>query len=206
MIALALVELVAASWTELAPAPPSLVAPVLAPPALVVPESHHVRVALTAGALKFSATDPLAGGGVRIADASEFPIGWIVDAQIHSGEQTTSLGDVRAGVLSVGAAAQVHHSWPRARIDLGAGMRGGEVRMVGMATSPGITASAFSSGWLGALVRGQVSVSLSGPITLDAALETGYVLAPVNALVAGRPEVAVDGNWLEVHLGIGVSI
>lgn len=210
LLALALVELIASSWTELEPAPPALTATAvepLAPPSLVDrAAARSLEVSVTGGAIRFGDIHVLDGAAVRVADHSSALIGWMIDAQYHHGFQAAGLGKsvIHTDIVDLGAAARLHRAWAAARFDLGAGFRAGAVRMTGAPDQTMTTeGSGFWASWVGALVTGAVSYQISDRVSIDATVETGYVIEPVGALVDGRRAVAVDGPWLEAQLGIG---
>jgi hypothetical protein len=214
LVALALVELISASYTELQPAvpPPAPTAapPPTPPPAPIVAAplavSTPYRAHVTAGALKFSSGDTtLAGLGVRVS-ATRPVLGWMIDAQAHRGSQSMMLGELSTDVLALGAAAQLQLSQGRTRVELGAGLRGGAVHMSGMPSGASVQGSAFWSRWFGPLVLSNLAYSVSERVAIDAAAEAGYVVSPVSALVGGQPAASVDGTWLTFHVGVAVKL
>ncbi len=222
LVALAIVELISASWTELGVNAqpqdlPSDPRPTLEPRPAVLeslqPQTDRLvvspyRVSLLGGGLKFFAkTDLLVGAVLRVAHDRSAPIGWMVDAQAHRGSESTSLGQVFTDVIGVGLVAVVHHAWARSSTHVGGGVRGGAVRLSGVPTAMmGVQGSRFWAPWIGPLVLGNVELAVTHRFTVDVTLEGGYVVSPVGGLVSDRREVAVDGAWLEVHVGVGVFL
>ena len=214
LVGLALVELVASSWTELQPPsmpPPTPVAPSPPPapheaPPPAAPSLTHAQVAATAGAIQFSDMMPIPGVELRVTDGSRALIGWMLDAEFHRGTQDLSFGGVTTQVVDLGAAAQIHRAWNAARGEAGLGLRGGAVEMIGQAGDASLMARSFSAQWFGAFATGHIGYAVTEHITLDAMLEAGYVLSPVVGLVAGQRAAAVDGRWLAAHVGIGVRL
>jgi hypothetical protein len=223
LVALAIVELISASWTELEVNPRPEVPPSGPRPslearlaALESVRAHadrsaglsRIRVSLVGGGMKFFAkTGLLAGAGLQVARDTAGPFGWAVDAQAHHGSEATSLGRVDTDVLAVGAVAVVHRTWSRASVHLGAGVRGGAAQLSGVPDPMmAVRGSRFWAPWLGPLARGSVEIGVGNRITLGAAIEGGYVVSPVGGLVSDRREVAVDGAWLLVHVGVGMIL
>jgi hypothetical protein len=222
LVALAVVELISASWTELDVNPQPQVPP--SGPAAssearrAALESVRVqsdrwalsryRVSLLAGALKFFAkTDVLAGAELRVARDRSEPLGWMMDAQAHRGSQSTSLGQVFTDVLGVGVAAVVHHAWSRSSVHLGGGVRGGAARLSGVPNPmTAVHGDRFWAPWVGPFALGNVELVVTQRFTVEAAIEGGYVVSPVGGLVSDRREVAVDGAWLELHVGVGMFL
>jgi hypothetical protein len=219
LVALAIAELVSASWTELTVDPQPDVSPnapasseerrgaVAVQTARVPWSGPPLRVSLFGSGLKFfSRTALLAGGGLGLAlDRSEL-IGWRIDAQAHHGSESTPLGHVDTDVLSVGVAALIRRAWSRSVVHLGVGARGGAVRMSGAPSMTGVEGSRFWAPWVGAFVLGSAELRLAHRTSLDAQVTTGYVVRPVGGLVSDRREVAVDGAWVEVHIGVARSL
>ncbi len=208
LLALALVELIAASWAE--PSEPS------APPALPSPPRHPEplpvaprpeRLALfTTGSTWFSAEPgALVGPGLRAASSTR-QLGWMIDAQFRAGSTTTSAGTLATDVLALGAAAALHFPTEHARFDVGAGLRAGEVHMAGTPATMTEHGSSFWSPWCGAFVVGAATLPITDRLAASLIVEGGHVIAPVAALVDGQRAAAVDGAWLQLDLGVGWSL
>jgi hypothetical protein len=222
LLALAIAELVSASWTELE-LDPDPTAPLIGPhPTLagrdaaltsVHARAHRApappaRLVLDGGGEKFFAGSPmLAGAGLRVERDSFDPIGWVVDGEVHHGDQMTAIGRVSTDVLGVGGAIVVHRGFGRWHVHLGGGARGGAVELAGVAaTTAAARGERFWAPWLGVLATGSVEVVLAHRFVLGARLETGEVISPVGGTVDGRRIVAIDGAWLEASIGIGVEL
>jgi hypothetical protein len=140
-------------------------------------------------------------------DRSDSVFGWAIDAQEHHGTSTVSLGRVSTDVTSVGAAVVAHQAWSRWILRLGAGVRGGEARLSGVPDpSMGVQGRTFWASWVGPLARGDVELVVAHGLALDVGVEGGYVVSPVGGLVGDRREVAIDGAWIGVHVGVGMSL
>jgi hypothetical protein len=224
LVALALVELIVASGTELGPlpspppsrSPSSLPATPAAEPttaespppaAIELATASMLRAQLTAGAMRFSAGDQtLAGIGLRVSGTSRAPFGWMIDAQTHRASQTTMLGELSTDLLSLGAAAQLQLGAARTRLDLGVGARGGAVRVTGMPSGPAVQGSSFSAKWFGPLALANLTYALTEHVALDVAVECGYVVTPVRALAGDETAMAIDGAWMQLHAGFAVRL
>ncbi len=222
LVALAIVELVSASWTELEVNPAPRVPPsgqrasaaardaALSAVLARADQSMQLRsrLELAASGEKFlGGTTVLGGAGLRLARDSFDPIGWVADAGVHHGSQTTSLGDVSTDVIDVGAAVVVHRAWNAWNVHLGGGVRGGAVELSGIA---GPMAAAhgdrFWAPWFGVFALGSLDVLVGHRFIIDATIEGGEVLLPVGGLVDGRRVVAVDGTWVQASVGVGVFL
>jgi hypothetical protein len=223
LIALAVVELISASWTELDVNPEPRVLPSGPRPsaearnaALATLRARvdrradgELRLEALAGGMEFgSGTGLLVGGGLRVVgDRSDSVLGWAIDAQAHHGTSSVSLGRVSADVTTIGAAVDAHQTWSRWTLRLGAGVRGGEVRLSGVPDpAMGAQGKTFWAPWIGPLARGDVELVVARRLVLDVGAEGGYVVSPVGGLVGDRREVAIDGAWIGVHVGAGMSL
>jgi hypothetical protein len=222
LVALAIVELISASWTELEANPVPR-----APPSGPRPSSEardaalltvhaqtdrstqrQLRLEALGGGLKyFSPGAPalLAGGGLRLAGDLSDRTGWMLDAQVHHGTTSVSLGQVSTDVLGFGAVGYVHKAWSAWRVELGGGVRGGAVLMTGVPDAM-VTASRFWAPWVGPVALADLELAVRDQLVLVLDVEGGYVVSPVGGLVDGLREVAIDGAWIGVHLGIGIVL
>jgi hypothetical protein len=222
LVALAVVELISASWTELDTNPQPQV-----PPSGPAPSAEARRAALAsvrvqtdrwarsryhlsllAGGLKFFAkTDVLAGAELRVARDRVEPLGWMIDAQAHRGSEMTSLGQVDTDVLGAGVAAVVHHAWSGSTVHVGGGVRGGGARLSGVPNPmASVRGDRFWAPWVGPFALGSLELVVAERFTIETMIEGGYVVSPVGGLVSGLREVAVDGAWLQVHVGVGMFL
>ena len=198
LVALALVELISASWTEVeAPAPAPLVPR---------DDSASLRVVAHGGGSAFSGgTGLLGGGGVRVAGDRAL-LGWLVDLQARHGRTGVTLGEVSTDVLDIAAALAIHHTWSRTQLAFAAGLRGGTARLAGAPEMTTVRADHFWAPWLGALALGRATLTLAPRWCVELAVEGGRVIVPIGGLVNDRREVAIDGGWLSVELGVGVFL
>ncbi|HEX5064035.1 MAG TPA: hypothetical protein VFV99_31865 [Kofleriaceae bacterium] len=213
LLALALVELVASLRAELYVPPPSSpppaavehVAPSLATAVAPTSAIPRYRIELTGGAMTFSADKTaLAGLGARLSSRGRMP--WLIDVQAHHGSNTTPIGEVTIDVSSLGAALAIERTARSVRASFGAGLRGGVVRMTGTPSSAIVMGSTTLSAWFGPIVLGDIAVPLTGRLALAAAVEVGYVVAPVSAFAGDRRAASVDGAWAQLHVGVGYSL
>lgn len=199
LLALALAELLFASWTELEVnlgPPPAALAPAPAPAALASlaavgqrgarrlvrerlggapgPGGAEVRL-LGAGSLTayFSGTGVLLGGGVRLGGDHPRHLGWFGDLAAHHGGASSALGALHADTLTTSFGGAVQHRVPLRGAVLGlragGGLRVGAARLSGTPTDP---AQASGDTVWGALVGplGLLSASVSLPRHLCAEL------------------------------------
>jgi len=130
-------------------------------------------------------------------------LGILADVQAHHGRHAVSLGDVTTDTVDLTAALSIHRTWSRVRGLLAAGARGGAVRLGGSSDQMMVQANHFWAPWLGALGLASVELAATSRIALGITVEGGAVIVPVGGLVNAQREVAIDGGWLALHLGIG---
>jgi hypothetical protein len=221
LVALAVVELISASWTELEANPEPRVPPSGPRPSIEARDAalatvlartggrdeDRFRLEVVGGGLKFfSGTAVLAGGGLRLT-RDESRLAWTVDLQAHHGTESVSLGRVSTDVTSVGAAVVARQAWSRWTLRVGGGARGGAVRLSGVPDATmGAQGRTFWAPWIGPLASGDVELVVTSRLVIDARVEGGYVVSPVGGLVSDQRAVAVDGAWLSVGIGAGMSL
>lgn len=217
LLALAVSELISASWTELESNPQPSVEPIerVASPearqrALVAvekrtsPPAPRLRVlALFGGQAFFTRAGLLLGGGLRMGKDHGHRFGWSADLLAHHGSATTDLGLVTVDTVSAGLALFFHHNWSRVALRIGGGVRGGAVRFEGIPSRPDALGASAWSGWMGPMVMAATTLTAARHVAVEISVEGGYVAAPFGGLVNGERTVAVDGPWIGFQLGVG---
>jgi hypothetical protein len=218
LLALAVSELISASWTELEtnahPAVPpvgAVASPAARQSALAAVETRKAPligplriVALASGQFFFTREGALWGGGLRVGQDRARGFAWALDAVAHHGSASTSLGAVVADTLSVGPILSFHHRWTRVALRVGGGVRGGAARLEGQPSGPDIRGAVAWSGWLGPVAASSLTVAPLRQLALEVALEAGYVALPFGGRVDGTRQVAIDGAWIGAQLGVGL--
>lgn len=219
LLALALAELLFASWAELLVTPTPKVPP--ATPA-VSPATRRatsvslqrklspplgVQLSATAAALVLLGAPRLSlGGGLRLIGEHQNHVGWDLDALYHRGSAPTGLGEVSVDVLSARLALNGHLRIPHLVLRGGVGGRLGAVRLLGEASDPAVTDSRAIWGAWGGPLGSLGLTAAAGRLRLDLSGEVGYVVSPVAARVNGVRAVAVEGVWIGVQLGLGAFL
>jgi hypothetical protein len=219
LLALAIAELITASWTELRIHPAPVVKPVgpRAPPeakqavlaAMTVQSERslllRLRVMARGGGMAFfSGTGVLGGAGVLVGQDFKPSVGWQSDVQALHATTGTSLGAVSTDVIALGAALVVHYTWRRMGVRGGVGLRGGAVRMAGEGMGEEIRANSLWGPFGGVMGTLSLGVAATRRLALEVGIEGGYVLVPVAGLVDGRRAVAIEGGWVGFHAGVGI--
>lgn len=219
-VAIAIAELVAASWSELETNPSPRVPAAATPPSGVVDDAlaatrhaHRSRVgrlqisAVASTQVFFSSAGVLWGGGLRVAaDASRY-VGWSVDLLEHHGGFDDALGHVSIDTLTASGSALAHRHWRHVGLGGGLGFRIGATILRGRAAE-GTRAGEGTVTWAagGPLATLHLRVFPVHGLVLELATEGGYWLFPTGGLVNRRRDVAVDGPWVGVQLGIGIVL
>lgn len=223
ILALALAELIFASWAELLVTPHPRVPPAAprVPDAARAATSARVsqklpgRDAAPAGGLRLLAvggasvllSSPawLFGGGLRLGGDHARHFSWDVGAEYQRGREGTPLGAVTTDLLSLRLALLAHLSLPHLTLRAGAGLRAGAARLAGVPAGDAAVGSELWGAWGGPILHGGLTAGAQR-LRIDLGLEGGYVVWPVGARVGGVRAVAVEGPWLGLSLGIGALL
>jgi hypothetical protein len=223
LLALAITELVSASWTELETNPTPAVPPAGPPPPPAAKAAArdvvHTRVPILAPSpgkpLRVLAlidrraflakTAWVTGLGVRVAQDGA-PIGWSAEMLASQGATAASLGEVAMDVVGVGIAATLSARWSIVSARGAIGLRGGAARLSGVPRGEDVEGASVRGPWGGPLVGGSISIVPIKPLVIEASVESGYVVAPVHARVDGERQVSVAGVWVAGSLAVGVSL
>jgi hypothetical protein len=225
LVALAVAELVVASWTELATNPTPQVPPAGPRPSerevaavrkvvgdrlpkQMAPHLDQMRLlALGSRRSFFSEPAELWGAGVRVGRDEFAMAGWTIDLLAEHGEMDASLGRVSMDTFTAGGGLYLYRRWAWATFQGGFGLRLGMARLSGKAGA-GAEAHAESGiapwGWPTAMAG--LRVEPIGPLVIEASGETGYVVLPMSGTVDDRREILIDGLWLGAQLGVGLVL
>ena len=222
LLALAITELVSASWTELETNPTPAVPPAGPPPApsakAAARDVVHARVpllhpaparplrvvALVERRAFLATTAWVTGVGVRVAQDGAL-LGWSAEMVASQGVSATSLGEVAMDVVGVALAATVGATWSVVSARGTAGVRFGAARLSGVPRGDDVEGRSVRGPWGGPFFGGSVSIVPFKPLVIEASIESGYVVAPVHARVDGARQVSVAGVWLAGALAVGVT-
>jgi hypothetical protein len=220
LVAIAAVELVAASWSELGHAPEEVAPPPPPPPPRAVPTIVAAPAppprepaapprwrALVVGSVRGFGGLPrvLAGGGLAAQRDVGARFAVAVDGLAEGGTQPASLGSIDSTLLSLGAQVLARVSTGPVTWEPGVGARVGWGRLAGVAGGGtiGVRAGTVSAAWAGpaatlrglwALPRGFVA-SLGG--------ELGDTPGGLAGRVDGVTGVSIKGSWWSAMLGLG---
>ncbi|HEX4513377.1 MAG TPA: hypothetical protein VH054_07570 [Polyangiaceae bacterium] len=217
LLALAIVELVSASWVELVVTPDPVVPPAAPRASDVVRRRVIERVRARVPALRTAESDlraelvvrlvdgglgPLAGGGLVFThDVALARFRAEVDAL--AGSSSRPLGVVNATIVGGAVAAMIA---PRAGVmsfEAGAGFRASGVWLVG---APGPTAASGGSvtGMLGGPFASLGAAVAARWFSAALRVEAGWAVVGVRGLVDGASPVDVAGGWIGGSAELGV--
>jgi hypothetical protein len=219
LVAIAAVELVAASWSELGhpsneaavapapPPPPPLAVPTLVaapPPRAEAPPTPRWR-ALAVGSVRgFGGLPrPVAGGGLAAERelGARFAVG--LDVLVEGGAQPVALGSVDSLLLSGGAwGLALLHTGP-VTWEPGVGLRVGWARLAGVAGATDVRAGALSAPWLGPAVSLRAVAALRAGFVASLGAEGGDAAGGATGHVDGGADVSVEGPWWGATVGLG---
>jgi hypothetical protein len=219
LLALSVVELVAASWIELRSNPHPVVQ---APPSpAATPRAQEEALAilgerlgmpggptlLAAAVAQTSSTELQTwGGAVVLSGRISRRLAWRTDVALQQGQRTVPLGRVTTDLASAAAALVAQLRRGRATFNGGLGARAGWAWMRGIPDESGpAVGDAMRGFWWGPIALAGASVAVWRRLVLELTIEAGHVLLPVVALVQGSVPVAVDGTWIRGGAGVGIA-
>lgn len=212
LLALAIVEVVEASWSEQLFAPPPVPPPamtrevrVAVDPAPAPPPQPLGKIRLTVnGTSRALLASPLWqwGGGLRFVHTPFRYLGWAAELTGEQGSFETGLGTVRISSGSVALELLGQLELGPVTLQLGSGARGGIVNALGIPNKPLVTSKQLTGAWAGAYVALSATLGF-GWWLLTARFEGGGVLHGLPAHVENI-NTGMDGPWLGLALGFGI--
>jgi hypothetical protein len=218
LLALAIAELVTASWTELEsnprPAAPPAgpeVTPALRQAAREIAAARSA--AATRSPMRFVAAaavrsylghgGPLVGADLRAAQDIGL-LGWSVDAGFDRGSRTFAPGRIATTTVALAPMLTISTSLSSLVLRGGAGARGGLAVHEGQRSDTRVREGTVAGPFLGPALQLGATAVPARPICVELTLAGGFVALPVAALIAGKEAVSVEGVWLGATLGVGV--
>ncbi len=216
LLALAVMELLVASWIELETEP-------MVPPANTVRNERAtanarrvVRSRLLRSAWATTvAVGPLVrawaggaayGGSVRLMREHRSGLGFTIDMGASQRHDEQELGDVSLSLIDVASIAHGVLPFGRLRLRGGLGGRLGYAIIDGRATDPAVARGGRVTGALfGGLARVEAEVELLMELRALASFDAGYALRGVRGRVTDGQDSALAGGWLTAQLAVGWS-
>jgi hypothetical protein len=222
LLGLAVAELVAASWIELALNPAPALPPAEPPPspAAKAAGGSVARMRLGGGAgtwspwslralgafglTGFTSGPVLLGGGVRLSKDLPAHLALSVDLMFVHRSEAVSLGRVATDIITTAPALVARLRVGPVDLCGGVGFRVGGVRLTGSPTDP-MTArgDSLAAAFYGPMLTVSSSVKLWRFLILEVAGEVGWMIRPIGGLVAHQREVSLEGAFLGFQLGLG---
>lgn len=216
LLALAVMELLVASWAELRTTPKPVVTPVdrKAAPATRrsaralasrnIVDNPWTTTASALGSLTWESYGFAGGGGVRVVREHRSGVGWAVELSARTANENVALGSVSVRTVSAGASAV----GVRVRGDLslraGVGVRLGMVTMSGTPDDQAMAEGGQIVGLsAGPLLGAGADLRVYRDLVLGVSVETGLHLFPVRGLVDDSRAVDLEGAWLITRLAAG---
>lgn len=230
LVAIAISELVLASWSELETNPDPQVEPAGPPPPPdareaardwvahrathdLLPAATHKKprrrtfriLAVLSQRAFFAHPGALWGGGARVGNEPLSHVSWSLDAVIDKGQLESSIGKYEVETATLGASVYLYERWSWFVARVGGGLRVGGARSVGL---PGAQTSGTSgiAPWGWPLASLSLSARPVEPLVLELAGETSYVLLPLANDKSGVANPSLRGMWYGVELGVGFTL
>jgi hypothetical protein len=147
----------------------------------------------------------LGGGGLRFDYARDFICAGF-DATLATRQDGSDLGTVRMLVTRLSPYAAWHVSASGIAVRLGAGYALGMARIAGTAENGRAAGGSVTGLWGGPYALAGIGYAATDAVDLDLRAEAGWVLLPVVGQVAGGNDVAVQGPWAGLQLGLSLAL
>lgn len=217
-VALALAELIEASWSELLlPSPrvmPAGPAPTEAQQeaasriaSRVIPEKERrFRVSLLGSGQRFvSAALWEWGGGARLSWAGDL-FGVSADFRVGHGTNQSALGELIVDTLGGSVGALAHATFGLVDLEGGVGLRGGSARIIGEPADLALaTGSTRSGAWLAPMLFADVGL-LTKWVLVQFGVEGGLVALGVRGRVNSTGGTGVYGPYFQLSVSVGLRL
>jgi hypothetical protein len=224
LVAISVVELVAASWGELRHDSESVThavgataSPATRDLALTTAQSRERepaqprwRLFVVGSARHFAGLPRLVpGGGVSAQHTTRWGFALGADLLVEGGVQPTTLGEVDSLLVSLSALALVRGGVGPVTLESGAGTRFGYATLTGRNTatpSLPVRTGSVSGPWWGPDVVLRALVTPTRRFVVVVGGELGYATAGALGRVEGAPDVGVRGVWWSANVGAGFAL
>lgn len=218
LLALAVMELLVASWIELEATPDPKVEPAdkraqddarrsarqIAKRRLPPSNGHWRTTTSVLGGVALASPGVQGGGGVRVEFDAPNGYGWGADIIVQRMTDQLALGDVEVSSIGGGLSVHAHRTWGALRFRGAVGARVGATTMTGKPSESGVEGGSFTGRFAGPFARLTVGVEALKHVSVELSAEPGYHLLPVRGTVDGVEETEVEGPWLAANLAVGV--
>ena len=213
-LALAVAELVSASWVELETTPepqvqpiPQRVAPVKmpAPTELRRPTPPVVFQAFAGARVFFDSREPLLGGGAAVEPWLSRAIVLHFDGFVEHASATRRPGDVNVDTASTAAGIGLGGALGALRLSGTLGVRVGYARLVGLARAENVQGEIIDGAWVGPELRFGIELAPRAHVHAVLAWTLGWAAAGVVGPVPGDRDVLARGAWGAVAIGFAAN-
>ena len=221
-IALAVAELVSASWVELETAPEPTVEPIpQRVPVREPPPIEHktagnrprtrsaapsvVFEAVAGARVFFQSRELLLGGGAAIEPWLTKTTLLRFDGFVEHGSTTRRPGDVTIDTASTSAAIGFGKFSGDVRLTGTLGLRAGYARLVGLAKAQNLQGQVIDGAWLGPEARLGVEIAPRSHVHLVIDWSFGWAFAGVVGPIPGDRDVLAEGPWGAVSIGFAAN-
>jgi hypothetical protein len=219
-IALAVAELVSASWVELETTPEPIARPI---PQRVAPRGHPRRTtkpapiklpastppvvfqALAGARVFFESREPLLGGGAAVEPWLSRAIVLHFDAFVEHASATRRPGDVNVDTVSTAAAIGLGASFGALRLSGTLGVRAGYARLVGLARAQNVQGEVIDGAWVGPELRFGIELAPRAHVHAVITWTLGWAAAGVVGPIPGDRDVLAQGAWGAVAIGFAAN-
>jgi hypothetical protein len=222
LLGLAVAELVAASWIELALNPTPALPPAEPPASAGTREAGRVaaRARFGSGATSwspwslravgafnltgFTSGPVLLGGGIRLGKDLPAHLALSLDLMFVHGSEAVSLGRVATDLITVAPALLARVRLGPVALCGGLGFRVGGARLTGSPADPATArGESLVAAVYGPMLTVSTSVKLWRFLLLEVGGEAGWLIRAIGGLVAHQREVSLGGAFLGLQLGLG---
>ncbi len=220
-IALAVAELVSASWVELETTPepkvqpiprrvppraPARIAPPTRKPSPTKPPPPPIVFRAEATARDFfESRELLLGGGVIVEPWLARTLLLHFDASVEHGSGTRSPGDVSIDTASTSAAFGVGANASALRLTATFGLRAGYARLAGFTTVTGLHGQSLAGVWIGPEIGFGVELFPRAHVHPVIHAAFGWALAGVDAPIPGDRDVLAQGPYGALAIGFAAN-
>lgn len=234
LVAIAIAEILAASWIELgmrhapevqpsaSPASEETLAialetarehlaeePVIAPPPPPVEAAPRPFGVRAFGVVRVSG-EPLhfsGGGGLGLDAELLAPLAILVDLRAEQGSvDVASLGEVRMSLVTAAALLALRAQFGLSHADFGAGVRGGMGLLEGTSASPGVQARSQLGAIASAVAQTDVSLHIAYAGYFHVGFEVGWIFVPVYGTDAGSGSVVARIGGAQLAITVGFEV
>jgi hypothetical protein len=207
LLALAIIELVSASWSELEYRAARVAPKEMVAQALQSVRSVHGgrRVAIGAAGLFhafFAGTGMMGGAGLRLAAELPRRVVLPVELSYERADRGFEIGHATADVVWGGLGLGYQPEWTRLALRLQGGVRGGVVRLAGRPRDATVLGAEVWTAWVGPALQLTGILKVSRRAALELGVDGGWAFGATRARVVGAETLAVDGPFVGLSLAL----